>query len=973
MGGLAFGAFVLDPSNAELRRADGIVPLTPKAFSVLRHLAERPGQLVTKDELLAAIWAGTHVSDGVLKVCVLEVRRALADDADSPQYIETIPRRGYRFVARSRLVGDTDHATGLVGRDDVLRTLDECLERAAIGQRQLLFVTGEAGIGKTAVLDAFLASAASNPRLWVARGQAHDQHGAGEPYQPILDALGRLARDAAHARLVELLQSHAPTWLAQLPWLVTDPMALRLEVLGTGRGRMLRELAELLEAVTREVVLVLAFEDLHWSDPSTVTALAALAGRSDPARLLVVGTYRPVELILADHPLRAIERELRATGRARILPLEFLPEVDVTTLIRRRLASSALAGSLGPIVHRRTDGNPLFVVNLLEYLTTQGHLVQADGTWRPACSVAELETVVPDDLRGMIERQIERCSPDEQALLETASVGGMAFGVDEVAAGIGDEAGAIEARCETIASRTLLIVRAPAEAGGATSRYAFAHALYQQVLLERVPPVRRARLHLGIAEHVERALGPRAAEQAAALARHFELGGEARRALDYYRQAADTAAQRVAFAEALAHLANAERLLPSVADGEERKQIELLVQIARGPSLMMTRGWAAPEVLAAFGRARELLWELGDPVHLFPVLWGLWAFNAVRGDLAAAAELADECLARATASGDDGLRLEAHHAQWVTRFFRGDFVGAWEHLEAGLALHDPGRDGWHVMVYGTDPGVAANAYAGIVLLALGRLEEAAPFTRASIALADRIGHPVSKVFAVNFEAWAADIVGDAARCETLAEENLARATRLGLELWHAHATCFRGISRAATALDAGIEEHRRGLASLEATGARMGLPSYQLTLAILLGLRAGHIDEARDTCALARRTAEETSQHYWTAEIRRIEGELALAAERARHPDRPPTARAAREAETAFREALERAHDQGARALEMRAAVSLARLYRSLDRAAQARDVLGPVLRAMGPAPSFAEVVEARALHRALGGRLPGT
>src|SRR5262245_29282384 len=299
---LTFGDFCLDLTTEQLRRGDEPVRLTPKAFAVLRRLVEEGGgQLVSKEELLRTGWANTHVSDGVLKVIILEIRRALGDDPAAPRFIETVPRRGYRFVAprtRATTAPPLDASTPLVGREDLLARLEEHLARARDGERRLVFLSGEAGIGKTTVLDAFLARAGGDPDLLIASGTCLEHSGTAEAYFPVLEAVGRLLREPGADRIIALLESRAPTWLVQLPWI--EPRggreALQRQLLGVTKERMLREMGEALEALTTKTPLILVLEDLHWGDGATLDLLGMLGRRQERARLLVIGTYRSVDV-----------------------------------------------------------------------------------------------------------------------------------------------------------------------------------------------------------------------------------------------------------------------------------------------------------------------------------------------------------------------------------------------------------------------------------------------------------------------------------------------------------------------------------------------------------------------------------------------------------------------------------------------------------------------------------------------------
>ena len=449
--------FSLDLVNECLRQGEQEISLTRKAFAVLRYLVEHPGRLVTKQELLEAVWSQTYVSEGVLTNCILRLRKVLADDARIPHFIETVHGRGYRLITPLPLDSQsvssskfqvpslatqhsalrTQHSV-LVGREAELQQLRVSLEQALEGVRQLVFVTGEPGIGKTTVEEAFLEQVAAEGTVWIGRGQCIEHYGAGEAYMPVLEALGRLCREPGGERLLALLSQHAPTWLVQMPALLsaTELEALQRQIEGATQERMLREMAEAVEAVTAERPLVLVLEDLHWSDVSTLELLALLARRREPARLLVLGTYRPVEMLGQEHPLRAVKQELQLHGQCEELRLGALSAEDVREYLAGRFAGSALPAGLAQAIHRRTSGNPLFMVNVVEDLIAQGGLAEVEGRWVLNAAVEVLESRVPESLQQMIERQIERLSAEEQRVLEVASVAGAEFSAAAVAAGV---------------------------------------------------------------------------------------------------------------------------------------------------------------------------------------------------------------------------------------------------------------------------------------------------------------------------------------------------------------------------------------------------------------------------------------------------------------------------------------------------------------------------------------------------------
>ena len=321
------------------------------------------------------------------------------------------------------------------GRQREVAALEGWWQRAATGARQLVFVSGEVGIGKTTVLDLWLARSVTASTGWVARGQCVEHVGEGEPYHPWLAALGQLGRGPAWRELVGVLRRYGPMWLTHLPGMVSEPEReqLQRQVQGATPARMQRECAEALAALTVERPLVLVLEDLHWSDLSTIECLTAVAQQREPARLLVLGTYRPVETVLQGHPLRGLVQELCGRGHGVELRLEFLPAAEVATYVAGRLGGS-VAASLAAFVHARTDGNALFMVNLVEHLVQQELVVRREGQWtlREDADMASL----PEELRQLLLRRIEALPRAAQQVLDAASVGGEAFAAASVAAGV---------------------------------------------------------------------------------------------------------------------------------------------------------------------------------------------------------------------------------------------------------------------------------------------------------------------------------------------------------------------------------------------------------------------------------------------------------------------------------------------------------------------------------------------------------
>jgi predicted ATPase/DNA-binding winged helix-turn-helix (wHTH) protein len=603
---MSFGPFSLDEANQCVWRDEKAIPLRPKPYAVLKYLIDHAGTLVTKDQLLQSVWPDTFVGDAVLKDCIRQLRDVLEDDPKSPKFIETVHRRGYRFIAAvvekatpapSRPVNSYEPhepvlpETEVLDRDEALSQLSGWLDRALNSERQIVFVTGEAGIGKTTLVEAFLKRTAQLHNIWIAKGQCLEQYGAGEAYLPVLDCFSSLGSALHGERIVGHMRANAPNWLAQMPRLFfrSECEDFRENFGGVTRDRMLREMAELIEAITAETPMVLVLEDLHWSDYSTLDLISYLARRRDSSRLLIIGTYRPVEVVLSDHPLKHVKLELQMHKLCHELPLEYLSPAAVAEFLRRKFSTHDFPDNFSPLIHQRTEGNPLFMINVIEYLLDEQIIVETGGTWHVRANLQDTELEVPENIRNLIEKHFERLSPDEQRVLEGASVVGMDCSAVAIGAGLAEDIVTIEQICDNLARRDHFLLPpylATLPDGTITPRYRFIHALYLDVLYHRVPSTRRSQIHGRIGRSGEAIYGEQVGEIAAELAVHFEQARDNARAVKYLRMAAENAARRSADHEALNHARRGLQLLellPASREFEEHR-VALLGRLSQSTS-----------------------------------------------------------------------------------------------------------------------------------------------------------------------------------------------------------------------------------------------------------------------------------------------------------------------------------------------------------------------------------------------------
>jgi predicted ATPase len=884
-----------DPRAGRLWAGRREVNLTPRAAAVLAVLVTRAGQLVTRRELFQSVWGDTVVSDAALTACIQELRRALADDARRPRFIETRHRRGYRFAARvqSAAAPRPFHSTPapaspkptplVVGRDRERVELRACLELAASGSRQIVFVTGEPGIGKSTLIEVFLAEAAGGDRLRIAQGRCVETHGAGEAYLPLLEAMTRLCREPGGQPITRLLRHHAPTWLTQMPSVLnaSELRTLQRQSSGVTRERMLRELAEAVEVMASDVPLVLWLEDLHWSDPPTVDWLSYLARRPGPARVLLVASSRPAEALPRGHPLEAAKDELKMRGRCREIVLSRLDETAVGEYLARRFPAEHAFDVLARMIHARTAGNPLFVVNVADDLVRRGVLIERSGRWQVEASTALAQIAIPDDVRRMIGHQLDRVDSDERRILEAASAAGVDFSAAAVAAaeqlGLDD----VERACGDLARRASFLTPQGSESwpdGTVTGRYGFRHALHQEVVYERVSAARRADLHRRIGERLEAGLRERAVEVATELAMHFERGRDPRRAIGYLQAAGEIATQRSAAREAVAHLTRALDLLRGQPETPERAEQEVVLQIALGGPLMAVKGRGALEVEQAYTRAQELCQRINDSPQLFPAIWGVFLFRRSRGEIDRAHEFATRLLALARVTNDPGLLIEAHHALWATLFARGELAAVGDHVAEAMALYDPDRHASLAAVYGNhDAAVCALGHGAWALELSGESEQASRQSAEAVALAQTLGHPFSEAHALLYAARLHQFRGDWRTTRDRAEAASVLSRERGFVQLQAWAAVSGGWALAeAGEIAEGLARMREGVAAIRALASE-DFKTYFLGLLAATLAKAGETAAALDVIREALSAVERSGERFYAAELHRQKAELLLA------------------------------------------------------------------------------------------------
>ncbi len=902
--------FHMDLRAGRLMHGAEAIPLRPKTWAVLQYLVERPGLLTTKDELLSALWPGVTVGEDTLNKSIGELRAVLGDHAKTPRYIETVHRRGFRFVGKigRDLAVDADEpsvetgAAGastplLVGRTAALRKLASLLGRARAGERQLVFVSGSAGIGKSALVEAFLASPevpASPATVLVASGLCIQQHGhSPEPYMPVLEALDRLARRTDAGEVAGLLRRVAPMWLAQIPWLRDDEAASPeaphiLPVPGT--ARMLREFAAFVERLTASETLVLVLEDLHWSDPSTVDLLSLLGQRRDPARLLVIGTYRPAEVAVHEHVLATVLQTLRLRRQCVEMDLHELLAEDVRAYLDVRFPGADFTERLAPIIHEHTDGHPLFMVALVDHLLSRGSILDTAPGWALSTEPAHLDLGVPDDIRLMIETQLALLSPAQRELLEVVSISQTGVTTPIVAKVLDTGPDDADALMHTL-TRPQRFLRAahPAEWPGSSvaRHYAFTHELYRQVVYDGIAAGTRVRLHHRIGAILETVYAERVNEIAPTLAVHFERGDDPRRAIGYLLLAAQRARQRYANREAIAFLEPAIVLVARLPRGRERRRHELAVRLALAQPLHELHGFSSPRVRENAERAYALGAELGSPEQLFPITYSLWFLHVMLAD-PTATTMASRLDDLARQLGTTESRLEVDSVLVRTAVYEGRFADARRIAERRLVPE--GHAVELAPTYGADPLIAAQCHYAYALWFLGHPERAQMTMREALARARVLGSPFTLAAALSHSSLLEAFRRDHRAIHPLLEEATVLTTAHGFALWSAMAVVLGGwvdvqLGRKA----AGSAAIARGIIAYRDTGART-VCTYFLAFLAEARWSVGAIAEGLAVVTEGLQLAETTLDRGYQSELWRLKGELLLAQERLRSEGRGASA-----------------------------------------------------------------------------------
>jgi predicted ATPase/tRNA A-37 threonylcarbamoyl transferase component Bud32 len=864
---------------------------------------------------------------------------------------------GATIGPRSNGSGPGPPARPIVRRQPELAALRAALAQVEGGCGRLVCIAGEPGIGKTTIVEDFLGElAASHRACLVGRGRCSERHAGTEALLPVLEALADLGASDTSGSVARLMPVLAPTWHARVARAPAPDAEESSRAVS--QAAMLREFCNLLEEVSRIAPVVLFVDDVHWADVSTVDLLAHFGRQAQRLRGLVIVTFRPTEMLLAPHPFHSVKLDLQARGTCSEVAVGFLGREEIDCYLALAFPGHTFPPDFADLVHLRTEGNPLFMTNMLGYLREQGILNQLGGRWSLARELPDLRKELPESVRSLIARKFSQLHADDRQLLGAAAVQGFEFDSTIVAAALEWDAAAVEDRLQEL-ERVHGIVRLLRDHEfpdrTLTRRYVFVHVLYQQTLASDVSPTRRAAIGLALARALEQHHGRLSTSAAAEIACLYELGRDFSQAARHFHLAALNAARVFAHRDAIALAQRGLRLLDGLPRSPARDELELPLQMTLGLHLQMTAGCAAELAKQAYDRACELCPVAADSQAMFPILWGLWLYYKVGSRLRRAQEVADRLLALAHQLNDPDLALQAHQALGLTALCRGNPSAALRHVEQVAVLYHPDRHADHAVLFGQDPAVICKAFGAIALWLLGFPEAAERQSQDAIAMS-RERSPTSQSIALHFAAMLHQLCCNPEKSRQCAVASAEIAAEHGLSFWLAGGGVLNGWALVEMGhAEEGINELRQGLLDWQATGSAT-YRTYYLALLSAALVRLGRHTEARAALDEALTLVDQTDERFYEAELYRLRGEQSLR-------DSDGQAGAPRgQAEAAFRRSIDIGSRQEAKSLKLRAAISLTRLEDEIGSSMGARRLLAETYGAFSQGLDTPDLNEARAL-----------
>jgi predicted ATPase len=888
-----------------------------------------------------------------------------------------------------------------VAREEELQRLRSALDEAVSGHGHVVFVTGDPGTGKTALVNELATQAqARHPELLVASGKCNAHTGIGDPYLPFREVLGLLTGDVearwaagaiARDHAVRLWQSlpiavralvdtgtdlidtfvpgeallsrakstdvgGQPDWLVKLRRVVEHRASLPAPP-NPQQADLFEQYNRVLQALARERPVLLILDDLQWADAGSIDLLFHLGRRIPGRRVLIVGIYRPADVAVGRggerHPLEGVVHELkRDFGQIEVE----LGEAGTRELVDALLDTepNRLSQDFRRTLYAQTGGHPLFAVELLRGMQEQGALVHDDaGRWIEGENLDWL--TLPARVEAVIGERVGRLPEELKKVLTVAAVEGETFTAEVLArVQTADEREMVGVLSADLDRRHRLVTARDIRRldDRRLSLYRFRHILFQRYLYDHLDAAERAYLHEDVAAALETLYGERTGAIAVHLARHYEQAGRAEKEIKYLRQAGENAIRLSANQEAADHFRKALERLATLPDSPGRASQELQLQTNLTVAVYATSGFAAPELRHAAERVRELCEQVEDTSALSPALAHLGSYYSMSGNHTKALEVCRQSMRLAESSGDPLQMAISNWMPGVTRLYLGEFLEAHRQIEQMIAYYDQHQPRNLGYLFGLDPGVACLGWDAHALWYLGFPDQALERVQKAYSLALETGHTTSVALALTtLRPWLHLNCREVERAQQPLHEGVQLSRTKALPFLLAVGTFFQGYCQAHRGRgNEGLAQMERSCATIQAIGATgAGTPrSAHLAEACAM---AGQPEKAMDSLAQGLAHVEERGERYWEAELHRLKGELLLSQGESHSG-----------AETSFEKAIEVARRQQAKSWELRATMSLARLWKKQGKKEDARQRLAEIYGWFTEGFDTADLKDAKAL-----------
>ncbi len=897
--------------SGQAREEDAIVGETPNLAARLQGMAE-PNTVVISDATRRLV-RGVFVLDELGS-------HSLKGIADPVPVFRALRASGVQ--SRLELAGPAG-LTPLVGREQEVALLLDRWEQVNEGHGQVMLLSGEAGMGKSRLVQVLHERLADKRHSWLeVRGSAYHRNSALHPVIELLEQALLLSRDdsaeeklAKLERALERVGFSLPEVLPLFTTLLSIPLPERYPPLQLSpeaqRRRTLESLVSWLFVLTEAQPMVLVVEDLHWIDPSTLEFFGMLLEQVPTVPLLGVLTFRP-------------EFEPPWPSRSHMVHLTLHPltRKQSEAMVERIMGGKALPALVLEQVVGKTDGVPLFLEELTKTVLESDLLRESDQGYERTDSLPKL--AIPSTLQDSLMARLDRLGPAKE-VAQLGAVLGREFPHELLAAVSSLDAEPLEQALRELANAELLYPR------GVPPRatYTFKHALIQDTAYESLLKSVLQRLHGRVAQALEKDFPERAATEPELVAHHYDRAGRVEEALAYYQRAGDEAQPRSAYAEGIAHLERGVELTHMLPEGSERNEWELGLQLSLGSARMAADGPASEDTGRSWERARVLCEGAGNPSQLAVALRGLAVFHWTRSELVTAIEFAEQLLALARRTGDDGDLVAAYTAMGISKFWQGRFRECIKDFDAALEAYDPKRHAVLSLTYGVDQAVAAHGFSSLSLWSLGHPVRAAARAEAMVDHARALGQPYNLAYALFLASYSDGMQREWDTGARHAEEAIELSERYGFPLMLGLSKVTRALAVACRQGEDTVSMAKEGLSGAAGTGQQAGAPAMLWVLA-RIHQEVGREADALGAVEAALATSAREKQPCFDAELLRLKGELLLSKDEA-------------EAESLFQRALEVARGQEARSLELRTATNLAHLWQKQGKKDDARTLLAAI------------------------------